>query len=181
MAELIQSLGIEWPILIAQVVNFAILLGILWKFVYTPVMKLLDERRDGVRTALLREEHAAAKLAAAETDKANILAESRAESQKIIEAAKKDAEELKQKIIIVGKEEIQRMKQEAERKLHADKMRLITEVRGEIGNLIVGVVERALGDVLDTRAQGKMVEQALAVLREQNGSPNIESRNSKKS
>jgi len=54
MAELFHALGIEWPILIAQVVNFAILLVVLWKFVYTPVMRLLDARREGVLKAIER-------------------------------------------------------------------------------------------------------------------------------
>ncbi|HBV01620.1 MAG TPA: ATP synthase F0 subunit B [Candidatus Taylorbacteria bacterium] len=179
MAELFHALGIEWPILIAQVVNFAILLVVLWKFVYTPVMRLLDARREGVLKAIEREEKSAMKLASAETDRSEILAQARAESQKIIDGARLDGEELKKKLIASAKEEIEKMQGYATKRLHDERSRLITVVKGEIGALIVETIEKTLGDVLDARSQGKMVEQALAILREQNGSSNIESRNSK--
>lgn len=169
MEELVKSLGIEWHILIAQMVNFAILLAVLGKFVYKPIMKLLDERREGVRKALEREERAAAKLAASEADKDKLLAQARADSQAIIDEAKRDGEELKKKLVAEAQENIKKMQLEAEQKLQSDKRRLVSEVKGEVGALIVDTIERTLGDVLDSRAQGKMVEQALAAIRETNG------------
>lgn len=169
MTELVKSLGIEWPILIAQVVNFAILLAILGKFVYKPVLKMLDERKEGVAKALEREEKAAAKLAAADAEKEKILVQARVESQRIIDEAKKDGEGVKTKLVASGKEEIAKMKADADKRLKDERARLVTEVKGEIGGLIVNTIEKTLGDVLDARTQGKMVEQALTVLREQNG------------
>ena len=77
MAELLHSLGIEWPILVAQIINFAILLAVLGKFVYKPVMKMLDKRRAETAQALLSEEQSAQKLASAEADKESILSEAR--------------------------------------------------------------------------------------------------------
>lgn len=166
MAELIHSLGIEWPILIAQIVNFAILLVVLSKFVYKPVMRALDDRREGVKKALEREETAAAKLALAEADREKILEQARNESQKIIDGAKQDGSKLQEKLIAAAKEEIERMKNEATKKLGNERSQLVAEVRGEIGALIVGTIEKTLGDVLDARAQGRMVEQAIAAIRE---------------
>lgn len=179
MTELLHSLGIEWPILIAQIVNFAILLAILGKFVYKPVLKMLDERKEGVAKALEREEKAAAKLAAADVEREKILVAARAESQSIIDEAKKDGEGMKAKLIATAREEIAKMKADAEKRLKDERARLVTEVKGEIGGLIVDTIEKAFSDVLDARTQGRMVEQALAVLREQNGNPKSEALNSK--
>ena len=166
MTELVKSLGIEWPILIAQAVNFAILLAVLFKFVYRPVMRLLDERREGIRKALQREEQAAAKLASAEADRESLLAAARAESEKIITCAREDGEALKQKSAAEGKEEAGKMRQEASKRIDDERSRLVSEVKGEIGGLVVGAIEKAFGNVLDARTQGKMVEQALAAIRE---------------
>jgi F-type H+-transporting ATPase subunit b len=166
MSELLHSLGIEWPILIAQIANFAILLFILQRFVYKPVMRLLDERKEGAREALEREEKAAGKLAAADAEKEKILANARAESQKIIDEAKKDGETVKGKLVAAAKEEIAKMKSDSDKQLKDERARLVSEVKGEIGTLIVDTIEKSLSDVLDARTQGKMVEQALAVLRE---------------
>lgn len=166
MAELLHSLGIEWHILIAQIINFAILLAVLTKFVYKPVMKMLDERRDGTLAALENEEKASAKLASAETDKETILNEARAESARIIEASRKSGEEVKKKLTIEAKSEIEKLQVSAEKKLRDEKTRLSNEVKAEVGTLVVETIEQTLGDVLDTRTQGKMVEQALSAIRD---------------
>ena len=164
--ELIHALGIDGRLILAQVVNFAILLFVLGKFVYKPVIAMLDERREGIKRALDREEMAASKLASAETDKEAILKEARAESMRIIEAAREDGEELKKKLTATAKEEITKLQAENAKKLREERARLISEVKGEIGTLVVATIEQTLGDVLDARTQGKMVEQALAAIRE---------------
>lgn len=164
--ELLAKLGIEWPILITQAVNFAVLLFILERFVYKPVMKMLDDRREGVRLALEREVKSSAKLASAGTEREKLLAEARVESQKIIDEAKKDGESVKVKLVAGAKEEIAKLKADADRKLKDERTRLVAEVKGEIGGLIVDTIEKAFSDVLDAKAQGKMVEQALAAIME---------------
>lgn len=166
MSELIHALGIEWRILIAQIINFAILLAVLLKFVYKPVMKMLDERREGVLDTLAKEEKATAKLASADAEREKILAEARVESTAILETSKKDGEDMKKKLIASAKEEIAKLNTEAEKKLREEKIRLLSEVKGEVGSLIVSTIEQTLGDVLDARTQGKMVEQALSAIRE---------------
>ena len=166
MSELIHSLGIDWHILVAQIVNFAILFVVLLKFVYKPVIKMLDDRREGVLTALKNEEKATAKLAMADTDREKILAEARLESTAIIEASKRDAEDMKKKVLATAKEEVAKMQADGEKRLREERVRLLTEVKGEVGSLIVSTIEQTLGDVLDARTQGKMVEQALSAIRE---------------
>ena len=142
-------------ILIAQIINFAILLAVLLKFVYKPVMKMLDERKEGVAQALEREEKAAEKLASADTEREKILAEARVTTSAMLEEAKRDGEEVKKKLLASAKEEIAKMRDEAQKKLREEKTRLLTEVKGEVGSLIVSTIEQTLGDVLDARTQGK--------------------------
>lgn len=50
--EILSSLGIEWQQLLAQAVNFGVIASLLTFFLYRPVLRLLDERRDRVRTAM---------------------------------------------------------------------------------------------------------------------------------
>ena len=117
MTELLHSLGIEWHILVAQIINFAILLAVLLKFVYKPVMKMLDERREGVFATLEKEEKATAKLASADTEREKILAETRVTTTAMLEEAKRDGEEVKKKLLTSAKEEIAKMQTEAQKKL----------------------------------------------------------------
>ena len=50
--ELLSKLGIDWKLLLAQVVNFGILLGVLTVFVYRPLLDLLDARRERIAKAM---------------------------------------------------------------------------------------------------------------------------------
>lgn len=166
MTELVKSLGIEWPVMVAQLVNFAILLFILGKFVYRPVIKLLDERRDGVARAAESEKQIAERLAGIGAERERFLVETRKESERIIDEAKKGGENTRKKLIEEAQAEILLMRAEAERRLAGEKNKLASEVRKEIGTLIVDAIERSFSDVLDARTQGRMVEQALAAIRE---------------
>jgi len=166
MTELIHALGIEWPVLIAQIVNFAILLFVLQRFVYKPIIRMLDERRENARLALEREQHAEARMHSTDAEREQILDMARKESVALLEAARRDGEELKRKFLESAKEEAVRLRGEAEKRLRDERARILVEVKGELGTLVVDTIERSLGDVLDARAQGKMVEQALAAIRE---------------
>ncbi len=179
MTELFSSLGIEWSVMLAQLVNFAILFAVLGKFVYKPVMKLLRERQESVARVLEREAFSAKKLLETEADRENLLSAARAESQKIIDAAKQDGEAMKKKMLAEAQGEIAQRSIESEKRLVAEKARLVAEARRELGSIVVGAIEQALGDALDARTQGRMVEQALAILRKHNGNPKSETLNSK--
>src|SRR5258705_11648595 len=88
MGETLQSLGIYWPKLIAQMVNFGIVLFILWKFAYRPVLKLLEERRQRVTEAMMNGEKAKVELAKADAARQEILNQANAQATKLIEEAR---------------------------------------------------------------------------------------------
>lgn len=169
MTELVKSLGIEWPLMVAQMVNFAILLFILERFVYKPVMKMLDERREGIAESVKREKQIADKLAGMEAERQKLLAETRAESQRIIEQAKQGGETVQKKLFAEAHAEIARLRIEAEKRLAGEKGKLLADVRKEVGTVVVEAIERSFSDVLDARAQGRMVAQALAAIRNGGG------------
>ena len=52
MGQTLQTLGIYWPKLVAQMINFAIVLFVLWKFAYRPVLALLEDRRRRIAEAM---------------------------------------------------------------------------------------------------------------------------------
>src|SRR3989338_2422096 len=99
MGELISKLGIDWKILIAQLINFGILAYILNRFLYKPIIKLLDDRRLQIEhnksSALLVEK----KLKEADEERKNMIAGARHESEKIIKKAESSAYKIKDDIL----------------------------------------------------------------------------------
>ena len=88
MGETLQQLGIQWPKLIAQVVNFAIVLFILWKFAYKPVLAMLEQRRQKIAESMANADKIKAELAATEASRRQILDKANVDSNKFIEEAR---------------------------------------------------------------------------------------------
>ena len=88
MAETLQSMGIQWPKLIAQAVNFAIVLFILWKWAYKPVFAVLEARRQKIAEGVADAEKSTAQLAKTEADRKAILAQAGDQANKMIEEAR---------------------------------------------------------------------------------------------
>lgn len=93
MSELFAAFGLDWRLLLIQALNFAILLAVLWKFLYKPVLKMIDERREKVEKGVRDAEEAAKKLAAAQGEGKSIVAAAAKDAEGLVVAARTRAEE----------------------------------------------------------------------------------------
>ncbi len=93
MSELFAAFGLNWQLLLVQALNFAILLFILWRVLYRPVLKLIDDRQkkiaEGVRTA----EAADMKLADAKSQSEGIVGGAAREAEALVASARARADE----------------------------------------------------------------------------------------
>ena len=104
--ELLKAFGVDYKILIAQLLNFAILFFVLYKLGYKPIFKFLDDRRDRIKDGLTMADKAEKKLSEAENEKKAIIIDSKKEAAAVISRADKLAKEKKDEIIGKAKEEI---------------------------------------------------------------------------
>ena len=63
------TLGIQWPKLIAQLINFSIVLFVLWKFAFKPIFGMLDARKNKIAEGLTNADNIKAQLAQTEADR----------------------------------------------------------------------------------------------------------------
>ena len=84
MGDLIHAFGIDWKLLIAQSVNFVILVALLGYFVYGPVMRMLAERAQRIAQGLKDAEAAGEARAAVAAERTTIVAEAQHEAEKIV-------------------------------------------------------------------------------------------------
>jgi len=166
MEQTLQSLGIYWPKLVAQTVNFAIVMFVLWKFAYRPVLKTLEERRQKVAESMINAQKAREELAKTEGQRQEVLAQTNAEANKIIEearaAAAKVREQETQKAIKEA-EEIVKKAREAAALEHA---RMIADAKRELGRLVVMTTSKVAGKVLTTEDQRRLSDETTKVLAE---------------
>src|SRR3989344_4706705 len=94
--EILNQFGINPILLAAQVVNFLILLFILKKFLYKPILKVLEARKQKIEESLKNAEEIERKLLLTEEEKEKILAKTSLEAQKILDETKKEIEVMKE-------------------------------------------------------------------------------------
>lgn len=158
---LFDQFGIQPMLLLAQIVNFLILLWILKKFLYSPILKLLEERKRRIAKSLEDAQKIEERLAKLEKDREKVLAKAALEARKIVEDAGKSASQVIADAHQKAQEDIDLMmtKALAEQRLEKDKMR--QELRSELANLIVLGLQKISGKVFTREDQKNLVEQSI--------------------
>ena len=155
------GLGINVWFLAAQIVNFLILLLILYFFAYKPVMKMLDERSRKIRESM--DEVQKVKEQAAQTEeefKKKIDAASK-EGQEVIARAMRTGEEARQRAQLEAKQEAQGLVEKARGEIQRERDETISELRQEFADLTVVAAEKVIGKSLDKNAHRQIIDQVL--------------------
>lgn len=159
MGETLQTLGIDLPKLIAQTINFAIVMFVLWKWAYKPVLNMLELRREKIAESMTNADQVKQELASARSKSQEILNEAGAQGNKLIEEARTSAarilEQETQKAIATANDIIAKARQANE----AELARMKTELRREVGRLVVSTTARVTGKVLTTDDQQRLAEE----------------------
>jgi F-type H+-transporting ATPase subunit b len=154
-----ETLGIQWPKLIAQLVNFSIVLFVLWKLAYKPIFGMLDARKNKIAEGLTNADKIKAQLAQTEADRQRILADAGDKANKIIEegrAAAARVSELETQKAIAAAEQIIAKAREAALQDHA---RMLAELKREVGRLVVQTTTTVTGKILTSDDQRRLTEE----------------------
>lgn len=92
MSELFSAFGLDVRLLIIQALNFAILLAVLWKFLYKPVLKMIDDRREKVAEGVQKAEAADRRLSDADSEGKGIVAAAGKEAEGLVAAGRARAD-----------------------------------------------------------------------------------------
>ncbi|MBI3638184.1 F0F1 ATP synthase subunit B, partial [Candidatus Wolfebacteria bacterium] len=144
MAELIEKLGIDWRLILAQIVNFTILFFVLRKFVYGPVMDLLDKREKRVKEAENFAQNIDNKMAEIESDAKSKTDEAAKKADLIIHKAQERAKEREKEIISEASEKSQKIIEEAKWSAGQEKERVFQELKKEMGSLVVSAAQKII-------------------------------------
>lgn len=144
MEGLVTAFGIDWRLLIIQGVNFAVLLGALTYFLYKPVMKLIDERREKVAEGVRTAEAASQRLADAQKESREIVGGASREAEQLVAAARSRADEKGGEIVRAAEEKAHAVLRDAEAKAEEAKRRALQESSQEIAKAAMLAAEKIL-------------------------------------
>ena len=144
MGAILTTFGIDWRLLLINAVNFAVLMGALWYFLYGPVTKMLEERRQKVAKGVEDAEAAAHTLAEIETSRKEVLAHAGKEADGIMAEARAAALAKEREILEHGETVANTMVKDAEAQAGELKARAIEESKQEVAKLIVLGMQKAM-------------------------------------
>jgi F-type H+-transporting ATPase subunit b len=147
-ASVLSDFGVEKPLLLAQIVNFAIVAFLLWKFAFKPVMATIDARKKTIDDGLRHAEELKAKLEAAQQAAEAQLREASAKGQQIVAEAQKIAREFSDKQQKEAVEKANAVITKAQAAIELEKNKMLAEARVEIARLVVATTERVLAKEL---------------------------------
>jgi F-type H+-transporting ATPase subunit b len=156
------GLGLNVPVLVAQLVNFFLLLVVLRIFLYRPILELLDRRaqriREGLEEAGQSKEHAAQ----AEQEVAQQLEESRRQGQTLIAQAQEAANRIQEEARSQARREGETLLERARSEIQLERDQALAELRKEFADLTVSAAEKVIGQSLDRSAHQRLIDEALA-------------------
>jgi F-type H+-transporting ATPase subunit b len=156
-----EALGINIGGLIFQIIAFILLVVILIRVGYRPLLKLLDDRAANVRESLAAAERARQEMAAAEQRGVEELQQARREAQEIIARAREQSEQTVAQSRNAAREEAERVRASFEQQLAAEQGRAREELRQEVVDLAILAASRVVRQSLDTEQHRRLIEETL--------------------
>jgi F-type H+-transporting ATPase subunit b len=153
--------GLDWKLFLAQLINFAVVLFVLWKWVFTPVTKGLTERANKIDASLAEAKRIAEEKQTFGSWKDAEIGKVRQEASVIIGQAKTEAESLKGKILQETKDEQQRVVEQAKTQLENEKTKAVSDIKGEIADIVVAATEKIIHEKLTAPKDQELVRETL--------------------
>jgi F-type H+-transporting ATPase subunit b len=159
--ELLSKIGIDWKLLAAQIINFLVLLFVLYKFAYGPILKMLDERTKKIEKGLKDSEEAQKKLVEMEAKEKAVLLSAREEAQKIIQKSEATAVQNAKDIEISAKEQSAKILEDAKKQIEQEKNKAMQAVKMEIADLVMRATEKIIDEKMDSAKDKELIEKII--------------------
>lgn len=153
-------------LMIWTIISFVILLVLLKRFAWTPILKALEAREGRIRGDLEASRRAREEAEISLAEYRRKLAEASAESQAVVARARAEAERAREELLAKSKAEAEALVERARQQIEAERQAAVNQIRAEVAVLALAAAERVVAKSLDSADHRRLIEEAL---REQAG------------
>ncbi len=158
----ISALGFNLPALVAQLVNFTLLLVLFSVLLYKPLFKVLDQRKQRIQEGLEASDEAKRQLAATEQEVAKELDKARQEGQGLIGQAQQISTRIQDEARQAARTEAEQLIERARAEIQLERDGAIALLRREFADLTITAAERVIKRSLDKDAHRQLIQDVLA-------------------
>ena len=155
------SLGISLPLLIAFIINFAILFVLLGKFLYKPVLKMLDERAKKIKESMEWAEATKRDYEQAKGEVQKQLEKGRQEVQAFLAQAVQRGESFKEEAKQEAAQQAKAIIDRARSEFEAERDKMVEDLRKEFVSILMLTAEKVIKETLDKEKHSKLIEETL--------------------
>ena len=157
-----EALGILWGNLLWQCLAFALLVYLLSRFAYGPVVRMLDERANRIRESMEQAEQIKAENAAAAKRAQEIIAEAQAQTRDMLAQAQQMSQRTISAAQVEAREQREKLLADAHAQIQVDTQRAKEELQREVARLAIMAASKVVGRSLDTQDHYRLVDEALS-------------------
>jgi len=155
------GLGINLSTLLAQIVNFAILFGLLYLVAYKPIMRMLDERSRKIKESMEQTEYIKEQAAHAEEEAEKRIEAAAKEGQEVIARAVRTGEAVRQQAQQEARQEAESLIARARVEIQRERDDAIDELRKEFADLTILAAGKVIDRSLDKEAHRQLIDKVL--------------------
>lgn len=153
------ALGINLGFFIFQVLNFAIVLVLLYAWAYKPILQALENRQKKIAQGIEDARIAAEARANAEKDAREILAKAQAEANQKVREATERAEAAAREVMAQTETAAAKAREDALAEAAQERDRILSDVRGQVAALAMAATQRLIGEALDEKRQHVLIDE----------------------
>jgi F-type H+-transporting ATPase subunit b len=154
-----ETFGWDLPHFIAQIVSFSIVAACLYKFAYHPILQVLAERRQRIAEGLANADKIKAELAHTEAMQREVLDKANVQATKLIEEARAAAARVQEQETQKAIAQAEQIIAKAREATSLERSRMLTDLRREVGTLVVRTTSQVIGKVLTPEDQQRLTEE----------------------
>jgi len=155
------NLGISLPTLLAQIVNFVILFGLLYLVAYKPMMRMLDGRSGKIKESMEQTEYIKEQAVRAEGEAEKRINAASKEGEEVIARAVRSGEELRQQTQEEARQEAESLVTKARVEIQRERDDAIDELRREFADLAILAAGKVIDRSLDKKAHRQLIDKVL--------------------
>lgn len=148
------------------IITFLLLFYVLAKFAWKPLLGMLEERENLIKTSLNDAETARKELEKINLESEAIITKARTDAQSILSDGKAAAEKIKDDTVAKAKEEANKIKEEAKLQIKAEKDKAISDIKKEVVDLSISVAEKLINKNISEQDNSSLIEESLKEIKQ---------------
>ncbi len=154
-------LDINPGLIIWTIITFVLLLLVLGKFAWKPLLQALQNREKEIADSLAKAEQAKKDAEQMIAENKAAMEKANADTAKLIAESRAVAEQLKSDIVAKANESAKKMLEQAKEEISREKDTAMVQLRSEVADLSISIAEKIIDETLDNAKQKKMVDKVI--------------------